>query len=55
MNNKVVEIIDDPEFIEDQLFETKHALFAETNVKRIKFLQNKINYLREKAKNNNKR
>lgn len=54
-NNKFTEIIDDPEFIEDQLFETKQALFAETNVRRIKFLQNKINYLKEKAKNNNKK
>lgn len=43
-------IIDDPEFIEEQLFEAKHALFTETNIKRIKFLQNKINFLKEKMK-----
>lgn len=54
-NDKLNEIINDPDFIEDQLFEAKHALFAETNVRRIKFLQNKINFLKQKAKTNNKR
>jgi len=55
MKDKITEIIDDPEFIENQLFETKQALFIETNLKRIKFLQNKINFLKEKVKNNNKK
>jgi hypothetical protein len=34
-------------FIEEQLFEATHALFNETSVKRIKFLQNKIEYLKK--------
>jgi hypothetical protein len=37
-------------FVEEQLFETKQALFNETSVKRIRFLQNKINYLKKMAK-----
>jgi len=37
-------------FIEEQLFDAKQALFSETSVRRIRFLQSKINYLREKAK-----
>jgi hypothetical protein len=37
-------------FIEEQLFDTKQALFSETSVRRIRFLQSKINYLKEKAK-----
>jgi phosphomevalonate kinase len=37
-------------FVEEQLFETKQALFSETSVKRIKFLQSKINYLSDMAK-----
>jgi hypothetical protein len=48
-NNRFTEI-DDSEFIEEQLFETMQALFKETNVKRIKFLQNKINYLKQKLR-----
>jgi hypothetical protein len=34
-------------FIEEQLFETKQALFSETSVRRIKFLQSKIDYLKK--------
>jgi len=34
-------------FIEEQLFEAKQALFSETSVRRIKFLQNKIGYLKK--------
>jgi hypothetical protein len=49
-NNKFNAIVDDPEFIEEQLFEAKQALFTETNVKRIKFLQSKINYLKQKLR-----
>ena len=37
-------------FIEEQLFDAKHALFSETSVRRIRFLQSKINYLKQKAK-----
>lgn len=37
-------------FIEEQLFDAKQALFSETSVKRIRFLQSKIKYLRQKAK-----
>jgi len=34
------------EFYEQQLFEAKNALFSATNVRQIKFLQNKIKYIR---------
>jgi hypothetical protein len=37
-------------FIEEQLFDAKQALFSETSVRRIRFLQSKINYLKQKAK-----
>jgi len=37
-------------FIEEQLFDAKQALFSETSVRRIKFLQSKINYLKQKVK-----
>jgi len=36
------------EFFEQQLFEAKSALFSATNVKQIKFLQNKIRYLEQR-------
>jgi hypothetical protein len=36
--------------IEEQLFEAKKALFNETSVKRIKFLQSKIDYLKKMQK-----
>lgn len=36
---------DDMMFFEEQLFETKQALFSATTVREIKFLQNKITYL----------
>jgi len=36
------------EFFEQQLFETKNALFSATNVKQIKFLQNKIKYIEQR-------
>jgi hypothetical protein len=42
--------IEQVRFIEEQLFEARHALFAETSVKRIKFLQNKIGYLNKMHK-----
>lgn len=37
-------------FFEEQLFDARHALFAANTVKRIKFLQNKIKYLKTKVK-----
>ena len=44
MNGKNIE---QTRFFEDQLFETQQALFAATSVKQIRFLQNKIKYLKE--------
>jgi len=37
-------------FIQEQLFETKQAMFAATTVRQIKFLQSKLNYLKQQAK-----
>lgn len=39
------------EFYEQQLFEAKNALFAATNIKQIKFLQNKIKYIEQRMRN----
>ena len=50
MNNRVR--AEQARFFEEQLFEAKHALFMETSVRRIKFLQNKINYLKQKVREN---
>ncbi len=36
------------EFYEQQLFEAKNALFSATNIREIKFLQNKIKYLEQR-------
>jgi hypothetical protein len=36
------------EFYEQQLFEAKSALFSATNVKQVKFLQNKIKYIEQR-------
>jgi hypothetical protein len=47
---RIKNIIDDPEFIEEELFRTQQALFSAKSVKELKFLQNKINYLMEKKK-----
>lgn len=44
------EIINDPNFIEQELFEAKHALFTAKSVREIRFLQNKINYLKKRMK-----
>ncbi len=41
-------------FFEEQLYETKQALFAATSVKQVKFLQNKIKYLRQKMQETEK-
>jgi len=49
-NNKFIAKFDDPEFIKEELFEATHALFSETSVRRIKFLQNRIDYLKKIAK-----
>lgn len=37
-------------FIEEELFYAKRAMFSATTVREIKFLQSKINYLKQKAK-----
>jgi hypothetical protein len=50
MKEMIKEIINDPEFIEEELFRTQRALFDAKSVKEIKFLQNKINYLTEKIR-----
>jgi len=47
MNHKDFEQV---RFFEEQLFEAKQALFFAKTVREVKFLQNKINYLREKLK-----
>ncbi len=36
------------QFYEQQLFEAKSALFSATNVKQVKFLQNKIKYIEQR-------
>jgi hypothetical protein len=46
MNNRNLEQI---RFIEEQLYEARQALFAAKTVRQIKFIQSKINYLRERA------
>jgi len=43
--------LDEAEFLEEQFFAAKHALFAATTVREIRFLQNKINYLRQQMTN----
>lgn len=48
MNNR--DRTEQARLFEEQLFEAKHALFMETSVRRIKFLQSKISYLRQKVK-----
>ena len=40
----------DPQFVEQELFDTKRALFSATTVKEMKFLQSKLNFLTQKAK-----
>ena len=52
MSNK--DRIEQSRFFEEQLFEAKHALFMESKVKRIKFLQNRIRYLQGKVAELNK-
>lgn len=39
--------IEQARFFEDQLFEAQRALFSATSIKQVKFLQNKIKYLRQ--------
>ncbi|GEM_PF-4413755 len=39
--------INDTDFLRQELLEAQRMLFAETNIKKIKFLQNKIKYLRD--------
>lgn len=40
----------DVRFFEEQLFETKQALFAATTIREAKFLQSKIKYLDQRVK-----
>jgi len=40
----------DRNLLEEELFETKQALFQARSVKELKFLQNKLKYLMEKLK-----
>ncbi len=47
MNQKNLENI---RFIEEQLFQAKQALFNAKTVREVKFLQQKIEYLRKRAK-----
>jgi len=39
---------------EEQLYEAQSALFAAQSVKQVKFLQMKINYLKQKVKESRK-
>lgn len=48
MNGKDIE---QARFFEDQLFEAQQALFSATSIKQVKFLQNKIKYLRQQISN----
>lgn len=50
VNMSLEKNIDDPHFIEEELFQTKKALFAAKSVKELKFLQNKLNYLMKRIK-----
>jgi hypothetical protein len=43
-------MLDERAFFEEQLFETKRALFAAKSIRQAKFLQNKIKYLEGKLK-----
>jgi hypothetical protein len=38
----------DREFFQEQLFEAKAALFAASSLKQVRFLQNKIKYLEQR-------
>jgi|Deesub1362B_J571_1020462.scaffolds.fasta_scaffold62254_1 hypothetical protein len=40
----------DPRIMEEQLKEAKRALFMANSVKKIRFLQRKINYLQDRLK-----
>jgi hypothetical protein len=45
----------DSSFFEEELFRTQQALFAARTIKELKFLQNKLNYLRRKMKELNQK
>ena len=45
-----LKIIEQRAFFEEQLFETQQALFSATNIRQVKFLQNKIQYLRDRLR-----
>jgi hypothetical protein len=50
MKDVIKEIINDPEFIKEELFKTQQALFNAKSVREIKFLQKKIDYLKTRIK-----
>jgi len=51
MNGK----IGNAEMFEEQLFEARSMLFSASNVKQIRFLQNKIKYLEQQVKESKRR
>jgi hypothetical protein len=50
MKDIIKEIINDPEFIREELLRTQQALFNAKSVREIKFLQKKIDYLKARIK-----
>ncbi len=42
--------LNDPQFVEEELFDTQRALFSAKTVREMKFLQSKLNFLKLKAK-----
>ena len=41
-------------FFEEQLYEARQALFSATSIREVKFLQNKIKYLKQRVKESDK-
>jgi len=48
VNMKWRERTEEARFFEEQLNQAKRALFSETSIRRIKFLQHRIQYLKKK-------
>lgn len=46
--NPFMAIINDPRFVEEQLFDAQQSLFNARSVREIKFLTMKINYLKKR-------
>jgi len=56
MNNKnPLNPLNDREFVEEQLFATRQALFSAKTIREIKFFQNKLAYLKTMSKQVKKR